>query len=268
MGAKKLLSDLQRKYNRYHGNDLSDYEKMRTVLAEVMGNAFNEERFQESYMREKQFQENMPTPYQNSLFFSYIQDSIVSLSDFVSKNQRLSFYGKEVILKPVPLFGTLESSKLNAFSAIVDNEPLIVISEGLIELLYGLSPSVAANMLYGHDNTVLQEDIIRHYIDFVMCSLFYRPGFAELWELHHDTDEDFITFSQDIFYTALSFVFSHEFSHLLLGHIGKTEPIVINGIKVDTKHFTWIQEYDADLLGARLTLAGNPLLNLWVSFSL
>lgn len=266
MTAKEYLLDLQKKNNTYYGLQYKDYDEFREKYLKMFHVILNEESLKEMFLKHKSEEENLPTAYQNSLFYGYIKESIIPLESLIRDNTHIPFYGNNILLKSVPLYGTLERSTHNASVSIVNGEPLITINEGLIELLRGLSDLVSANMLYGIYDTVIQHDIIRHYIDFIVCSLFYKnkPA-ANLWALDNnikEMDESFISLSTDMFNSALLFVFAHEYSHYILKHFSNQPLILKNNFKKKNCKLQWEKEFDADLLGMRIALSGRPFTKL------
>lgn len=260
MNAKELLYSLQARHNQFQEAFYSNYDEFRVAYLRIAGTIYNEKRLRELYFAEKANEAMLPTKYQNSLFYQYIQPSIEPISQLIDRSSSFVFFGKMIEFQPVPLYGTLELDNHNAFIAMADDEPLIVINEGLISLLMQFSILAVANMLYGLTDSEKQEQIIRHYIDFIICSLFYNNKLAAIpWMLQNEVDEYFIPIQVEVFETAIRFVFAHEYSHLVLGHIGTSKPVEINKTMVNLEHYDWIQEYDADLLGSRFALAGRPI---------
>lgn len=260
MNAKELLYFLQANHNQVQDAFYSDYNEFRAAYLRIAGTIYNEKRLREFYFAEKVKEAILPTKYQSSLFYRYIQPSIEPISQLIDRSNSFVFFGKKIEFQPIPLYGTLELDKHDAFIAMADDEPLIVINEGLINLLMEFSVLAVANMLYGQTNTEKREIIIRHYIDFIICSLFYKNKLAAIpWMLHNEVDEYFIPFQVEVFETAIRFVFAHEYSHLVLGHIGTLKTVEINSAMVNLEHYNWMQEYDADLLGTRFALAGRPI---------
>lgn len=262
MKAIELLYSLQATCNRFRNDTYSNtnYDEFRAEYLHIFGTIYNEKSFRESYFRHKAEEAALPTKYQDSLFYSQIEPSIEPLSKLIDKRDSFVFFGKEIKLRPIPLYGTLELENHNAFIAMADDEPVIVINEGIIKLLMEFSTLAVANFLYGIFDSELQNKIIRHYIDFVICNLFYKnKDIAIQWSPDDGFEVHFLSFQKEVFETALRFVFAHEYSHYVLGHIGTLKTVEINKIKVNMEHYDWVQEYDADLLGARFALAGRPL---------
>lgn len=266
MTAKEYLLNLQKKNNTYYGLQYQDYDEFREKYLKMFHLILNEKTLQEMFFKHKSEEENLPSAYQNSLFYNYIKESIIPLESLIRDNTHISFYGNDVLLKSVPLYGTLEQSTHNASVTIVNGEPLITINEGLIELLRGLSDLVSANMLYGIYDTKIQQDIIRHYIDFIVCSIFYKnKAAANLWTLDNnivEINESFILLAAELFNSALLFVFAHEYSHYVLNHFSKQPLILNNNFKNKNCILQWEKEYDADLLGMRIALSGRPYTKL------
>ncbi len=262
MNANEFLILLQKKHNSLQNFQI-DYEEFRKVYINVFGSIKNEESFKNNFFLTMGKNPEIISDYQNDIYYTYIKESIKPISKLIKYKHPLTFYGNEIELIPIPTFGTLEMTTHCAFSVAPDNDPLIVISEGLIDLIQEFSTLLAASILYGMHDESIQENIIRHYIDFIICIIFYNNKLAaNLWLLENEVDENFMPLKDELFKTALLFVFAHEYSHLVLGHIGKSKTITINDINVDIKNFSWKQEFDADLLGTRIALSNRPLTKL------
>ncbi len=262
MNAKEFLKLLQKKHNSLQNFQI-DYEEFKKIYINVFGSIKNEESFKNNFSLSMEKNPEITSDYQNDIYYTYIKESVKPISELIKNQRQLIFYGNKIELIPIPTFGTLEMTTHCAFTVAPDNDPLIVISEGLIDLLQEFSTLVAASILYGIYNENIQENIIRHYIDFIICIMFYNNKFAaNLWILENEVDENFMPLKDELFRTSLLFIFAHEYSHLILGHIGKSKTITINDINVNIQNYSWKQEFDADLLGTRIALSNRPLSKL------
>ncbi len=286
MTAKELLAVIQQ--SAAH-NIQDNYKHL-----EELKKKFPKEDF--TYLKESF--DHLPTAYQNSYFYKIIESSFDTLEKTLSKTN-IKYEGKLIYPKPIPLFGTAFFDELNAFAISVKNEKVIVFSEALImfiEQLINIYTREYWLNLKGKMTPHLQDLLTKNFIDVLLCHYLFSStyqarsiDFCEIADLgewltienmmdytspfgYEFVEEDYLLFKKQFSMSTYLWIASHEYAHVLLGHLEDDEitKYYINNVELDKIVTNQQQELDADLLGAIITVKSesSPFLADGICFSL
>lgn len=227
--------------------------------------------------------ERMPTDYQDSHFFDIIKDSFNILKETVL-NKNIKFGEKIIKPEPIPLFGTVDIDGCNAFIRVLDNDnkvAVIVFNNILLMFTQRLMEIYTTEhwlTMKKQMNKYFQVLLTKNFIDVMLClHLFNNPYYALplFWseienldypEKFYDTssvfddifgNEEYLLFEHQISNSTYLWIASHEYAHLILGHLNDDNEISKLGLsdfEVNKILFAQQQEFDADLLGAIITM--------------
>ena len=225
----------------------------------------------------------MPTDFQDSHFYDKITQSFDILKETMLEKD-IFFNGNKVYPKDIPLFGTADLKGYNAFietedePVIVFNNDLLMLTEELISL-YTKEHWLISKKQMTRDFSIL---FTKNFIDIMLCFYWFSnayfalpiefcdtenlevsPASDEVGSLSYvinkyTTNEQYFLFYDEMKTSVYLWVAAHEYSHLLLGHIKDhskdDRKISLSNLDERSVHFAWQQEYDADLLGAIITM--------------
>lgn len=288
MTAKKLLSIIQQSGKTVSKNN-RDLESVKRIVSKFV----DEEKtvdysFIYDYM--KKDYDSLPTDYQNSHFYDIIKEAFEVL-DAVIKTKDIQFYDNRIEKISIPLYGTASIEGYNAHiftddePVIVFNDDLLMLTEKLIEIYTKFCWLVKKNKLSRN----YAELIIKNFIDVLYCFNYYKDAYnsipldwceiSNLDDLNsvekiyrtdfkmekNFVDIEYIDFFYELDLSTYLWIASHEYAHLLLGHI-KSEAnlnhMELNNQDLQEYNFDFEKEYDADLLGAILTMESEQTLHL------
>lgn len=288
MTAKELLSIIQQsgKTVRRNSDDLE-------IIRKITSHYENESKSVNNnliYLKMKKNYDSLPTDYQYSNFYGIIKDAFESLYSVIS-NKDIIFLGNRIEHISMPLYGTASLDGYNAHiftddePVIVFNDELLMLTEKLVEIYTKFCWLVKIKKL-SRKYAVL---IVKNFIDVLYCFCNYKDAYNSIpldWceisnfddlnsiEKIYDIDFEMETNFDDVEYknfyyelglSAYMWIASHEYAHLLLGHT-KSENhfnhLELNNQDLQEYNFEIEKEYDADLLGAILTMESEQTLHL------
>ena len=281
MNAKELLTAIQ-----ISGKSVSDNRRDLQTYINIKNKHGNKDTFinYDYLIQELQkTSDRMPTNYQNSHFYNIIVDSFNILDETIN-NETISYNGKNIEIKPVPMNGTASLKGYNAFIR-TDDEPVIVFNDDLLMLtdklieIYTKTHWLASNDLL---NDKYLDLLTRNFIDVMYCFYFESDAYNAIpldWceienfddllsieKIYENTFEfenlfvnnNYLSFFSQFEESTYLWIAAHEYSHLVLGHLNNdrnlSKGLLNDNIEVEKYSFEWQEEYDADLLGAIITM--------------
>jgi|GEM_PF-3106449 len=226
--------------------------------------------------------DRMPTDYQDSHFYNMIAESFSVLKE-TAETKQIKFAHRNVVAKPVPVFGTFDMESLSTFLVVDDQTPAIIFSNGLLKFTQRILEIIIKEQFLRDKNMLTDQDkesFAKNFID-VMISfhLFHDAYYAIPLDLCNtddldsldDSDEaanqieampdclfsrEYIELHLDISDATYLWMAAHEYAHLVLDHPSSAAQTSeeIAGVDVAQIEYTWQQEYDADLLGAMFVM--------------
>ena len=288
MKAKELLSIIQQSGKSVSKNN-ENLESIKRILSQF-DNGTKAVKYSFIYEQMKKDYDSLPTDYQNSHFFEIIKDAFESLYSVICTKDIL-FFGNKIRNVSTPLYGTASLDGYNAHiftddePIIVFNDELLMLTEKLVEIYTKFCWLVKIKKL-SRKYAVL---IVKNFIDVLYCFCNYKDAYNSIpldWceisnfddlnsiEKIYETDFEMETYFVDVEYinffyelglSAYMWIASHEYAHLLLGHT-KSENhfnhLELNNQDLQEYNFEIEKEYDADLLGAILTMESEQTLHL------
>lgn len=172
--------------------------------------------------------------------------------------------------RPIPLFGSLDLGTFAAeIRSPINNEVVILITSDLFTFANLFSKSIAMATPYENSGERIEfslrldsiqknlqtSDSITRFSDLMLACLYDEQiSYARPYVLQDRTALLFADILRDAFEM---FVFAHEYSHWILGHLdngGKREIHNLNGMYIDSIAKNWQEEFEADFFGAILTI--------------
>lgn len=281
MNAKELLSAIQ-----ISGNHVTDNRSNLQTYVYLKNKHGNQKSFINYDYLIKNLQktsDRLPTNYQNSHFYNIIVDSFDVLKETIN-NETIYFKGKNIEVKPLPLYGTASLKGYNAFIR-TDDEPVIVFNDDLLMLTDKLIEIYTKTHWLANKNLLDDKylDLLtRNFIDVMYC--FYSTSDAynaipldwceienfddlasadKIYETSFEfenlfVNDNYLSFFNQFTESTYLWMAAHEYSHLVLGHLNNeknlSKSLLNNEIEVEKYSFEWQEEYDADLLGAIITM--------------
>lgn len=198
----------------------------------------------------------MPTPYQEPIFFMLLKRAFETL-DRVVGLQQILFNDVLIEPKPLPIYGSIQAKIFNAFILAPGGEPLIVFTEGLFPLATGISNVIGAvvyNNARKRKNINRYNQIIKYFIDMLLSFLLF--GTIEFARGISFIDREETVLSTQIASSYLLFVVAHEYSHLVLGHLkgANMHSAHVSGEKTSIISISWQKELEADALASILCI--------------
>lgn len=226
----------------------------------------------------------MPTDFQDTFFYNIIKSSFDVLSNTLKDG--INFDGSVVSPQKIPLFGTVNSGEFNAFISATDEVPLIVFNNGLImftERIIELYCKERWLISKGLMSEAYREKLIKNFLDIMICyHVFDNPCGTIPFDLsdmknfddlsapdkiaeYLDTSnaviteitEEYLRFEWDVRNSTYLWMVSHEYAHMLLGHLDNSplkKKMIIGDSELTKYCFEWNHEYEADLLAANITM--------------
>ena len=288
MTAKELLSIIQQTGKSVSKNEVN-LDSIKRIISRF-DNGTKTIDYNSIYERMKKEYDNLPTDYQNSHFYEIIKDAFETLYS-VTNTKDILFKGNKIRGMSVPLYGTASLEGYNAHiftddeSVIVFNDELLMLTEKLVEIYTKFCWLVKIKKL-SKKYAIL---IVKNFIDVLYCFCYYKDAYNSIpldWceitnfddlnsiEKIYETDfemetnfvdVEYIDFFYDLGLSAYIWIASHEYAHLLLGHTeneNHLNHLELNNQELQVYDFELEKEYDADLLGAILTMESEQNLHL------
>lgn len=272
MDAKELLKSIQLLGKNVKSNEYY----LQKIIRESKNSKYN-------FLIDKIKETNskLPTDYQESHFYSIIEDSFSILEEIINLNN-IQFHGQKIELKALPVYGTVDWDSYNAFVKITNNNPIIVFNNGLLKFTDRIIKLIVEEIYLKYKNILdhrYQELFTKHFIDIMLCYHLYCDAYRAIpieWCGISDFndlddmdkvlefvnsepvlyDETYTAYNIDLENATYLWIAAHEYSHIILNHTESANLVhtTIGSIAAQKMYFNWNQEYEADLLGAVLTM--------------
>jgi hypothetical protein len=279
MDAYELLKVIQLAGNNVRSNE-SDLQE-RILM-------FNNTEYSFIIEKTRQSNNSMPTDYQDSHFYDLIKNSFAILNETI-KTEEIIFDGKKIQPRPLPLYGTVDFDSFNAFITADNSDPVIVLNNGLLKFTQKIIELITKEHYLRSKNLFskkYQGIFTKNFIDAMMCYYIYGDVYGaislDLCDIENFDDlkdsekvgdhigasemlydEAYFQFLFDVEDATYLWIAAHEYAHLLLGHIDNANLSSkrLNEVHVSMIDFDWQEEYDADSLGAILTMQSSACHN-------
>lgn len=220
----------------------------------------------------------LPTRFENPYFYALLQSDLRAIDGHARDEMKIVGGRGRVQFDSLPLFGTLPTGELDAFTAKVpeSSEFVVVVNESLFVLLNLASKVVAQampeSMLEGggialpfSSKEVVERiagsapEVRLRFVDVLDATVRRgNPSAAAVYAI----PEPWAHTAAELRQAAELFAVAHEYAHILLGHLElpcRKAALGTSGadgdvVDIDLVVRSWQQEYDADCLGA---LIGN-----------
>lgn len=280
MNAKELLTSLQIGGRTYYSN--SEFlNKNREEL--------KSEEYKGVIKLIEDSNKRMPTDYQDSHFYNIIEDSFDSLSRTMIEKD-IEFKGIKIYPERIPLFGTADFEGYNAFVEAEDKIKVIVFNNDLLKFtqqimeIYTKEHWLTSKGLINKD---IKKIFAQHFCDVMLCYHIFSDAYAtvplafceisdldylgdqdKIYELSSSIDElidfdQYYLFESQIRIPTYQWIAAHEYAHVVLGHLNSNfalSKLNLCGNDIAEISFSYQKEYEADLLGAIITLESDESL--------
>lgn len=286
MNAKELLTSLQIAGRTYHSN-------------KALLHGLKSEKYKGIKKMIEESNKEMPTDYQESHYYDIIKNSFDSLSKTLNQND-IKFQGISIRPEELPLYGTADLAGYNAFvtpkgdeKVIVFNNELLRFTQRIIEI-YTIEYWLTLNNLM---NKHIKKILVQNFVDVMFCCHIFENSYAAIPLLYCEIDnlddlgdlnklyelqssiyeridfEKYFWVEDQITISVYQWIAAHEYAHVVLGHLdnGNLSKLSLCGHDVTEINFSYQKEYDADLLGAIITLESNdslfPAVGIFIAMS-
>lgn len=286
MNAKELLTSLQIAGRTYHSN-------------KALLHGLESEKYKGIKKMIEESNKEMPTDYQESHYYDIIKNSFDSLSKTLNQND-IKFQGISIRPEELPLYGTADLAGYNAFvtpkgdeKVIVFNNELLRFTQRIIEI-YTIEYWLTLNNLM---NKHIKKILVQNFVDVMFCWHIFENSYAAIPLLYCEIDnlddlgdlnklyelqssiyeridfEKYFWVEDQITISVYQWIAAHEYAHVVLGHLdnGNLSKLSLCGHDVTEINFSYQKEYDADLLGAIITLESNdslfPAVGIFIAMS-
>ncbi|MCH5142444.1 MAG: hypothetical protein J1G07_01850 [Clostridiales bacterium] len=270
--AINLLAYIQQKLN----GDLPDCESIKATHLSMLDEMESKwgTKFDKSNVidRINQMYSDLPTKFQNPLTYSLLKDIIKNIKDTVEKNSEELSLKFKIENNYFPIFGTVSMGQFSAqiCSPKNSNDSLIIFSDGLFGFANLISKVIASclpcvkdkdgGLSYSTDKNNIKNNIkhdnllIVRFIDLMFAYMMREdPHRAQQYLI----DKEHLYLSELIRDSFEIFVAAHEYAHYALGHLSDSTSEKLfdfSSEKIEAISYKWKQEFEADELGAYLTV--------------
>lgn len=280
MNAKEILASLQMAGRTFCSN--------KKFLNETI-DSFKSTEYKGLIKLVEDSNKRMPTDYQESHFYDIIKGSFDSLEQTLAEN-KVIFEGTEICPEKVPLFGTADFEGYNAFVEADGDEKVIVFNNDLLKFTQHMIEIYAKEHWLkskGLMNKHIKKLLTKNFVDAMLCYHIFSDTYAtiplswceisefddldnpdKIYELTSSIDElidyeQYFIFEEQIRIAVYQWIAAHEYAHVVLGHLNNSidsRKLSLCGNDVTETSFSYQEEYDADLLGAIITLQSSDSL--------
>lgn len=267
----EFLEKLQKEYMLKSFGEIVDYDEyyQNDDYLNFLNNTYNFSYDKNSLNEDmkKMRAKNMISKYENPYYYGFLSNILVDIHK-VKDN----FLSCEEL--PLPIIGTIEFELFTAQVRLPKSNmpPIIIFSSGIIHfahIITNLLAKVIPIEIREQTQVWIDMDIEKiltnvhenkwfeqRFVDLCMCILLTRN--PRLCSLDQPQDNRiFRMLSNRLSDAFMTFIVAHECAHHYLGHLNMCEQadiVKINQMEYEKIKLNWEQEYDADYLGALLTL--------------
>ncbi len=274
VGMKPLefLEEVQRSYMVSTFGKVINYDEMysddsflRFLQQEYNFNYDNREQIMKK-LREMR-SESAVSRYENPYYYKYF-------ADIINNIHRIKDAFMDCGDLNMPLFGTVEFDMFYAQIRCPDSDvpPIILFYSGIIQFAHDITNTLtkafpiqvmdAGKITFSMEINKIKECIIsnkwieKRFTDIIFSIYFY--GNVDMSSISQpENDHLYRQFSNALADAFLVFIVAHECAHYYLGHLGKDaikEIVTVEKIQYEKLLPNWEQEFDADYIGALLTI--------------
>lgn len=227
----------------------------------------------------KQAIRSVPSPYEDPGRYQTIKQHAQRIESAAAQQ------GIHIAKKP--LIGTMPTGQVNAMTYLVPctTDHIVLLERELFTFallaskavccafpIVASSPTegtlIAAGLGAAEDRIQQQPQLVEHFIEVAMAyALTGRPSVAPpYWP-----ERDYQMLSGVLQQSMLLFVLGHEYGHMIAGHLLQVSSATEerSPVDVDALDYSWRQEFEADVVGCRLSVAAmnqlgyGPVLSFW-----
>lgn len=272
MNPLEFLEEVQREYMINTFGEILNYDKMYSdgSFFDFLRQEYNfkyDDRDKLMRSLHEMRSRHLISQYENPYYYKYFEDIISSIHRI--KNQFM-----DCVEQDMPLFGTVEFDLFYAQIRCPDSTmPLIILFySGIIQFAHNitnvLTKAFPIQIMDGEKITFSMEPekmqdcidnnkwIEKRFTDIILSVYFY--GNVDMCDVSQP-ENDFLyrQFSNALADSFLTFIVAHECAHYYLGHLGETAVkgvVTVGKIQYENLIPNWEQEFDADYIGALLTI--------------
>lgn len=268
----EFLEEVQYEYMINVFGEIVDYDKIYSdgQFFEFLRQKYNF-RYEDKESIKKSLQkyrsEQAISKYENPYYYGYFKNIISDVHKI--KDIFMDCAGQEM-----PLFGTVEFDMFYAQIRCPDSTmtPIILFCSGIIQFAHNITNTLTKAFpiqTKDKDKIVFEMDIEKikkaiqnnkwieqRFTDIVLSIFFY--GSVDMCDVSQPENDYFYRqYSNALADSFLVFVVAHECAHYYLGHLGEAaskEIVTIGKVQYENITPNWEQEFDADYIGALLTI--------------
>lgn len=271
MNPLEFLEEVQREYLVSTFGEVINYDEMYSdgsffVFLRQEYNFKYEDRDLIKSLREMRSR-HVISRYENPYYYKFFRDIINNIHTI--KDAFMDCHGLDM-----PLFGTVEFDMFYAQIRCPNSDmpPIILFYSGIIQFAHNitnvLTKAFPIQVLDEEKITFSMEPerikeciksnkwIEKRFADIVLSIFFY--GNVDMCDVSQpENDYLYRQFSNTLADSFLTFIVAHECAHYYLGHLGKDaikEIVTVGKVQYENLVPDWKQEFDADYIGALLTI--------------
>lgn len=205
--------------------------------------------------------------YENPYYYKFFMDIITNIHKI--KDAFMDCHGLDM-----PLFGTVEFDMFYAQIRCPNSDmpPIILFYSGIIQFAHNITNVLTKafpiqvldeeKITFGMEPEKIKDSIKsnkwieRRFADIVLSIFFY--GNVDMCDVSQpENDYLYRQFSNALADSFLTFIVAHECAHYYLGHLGKDAIkgiVTVGNVQYENLVPDWEQEFDADYIGALLTI--------------
>lgn len=272
MNPLKFLEEVQYEYMVNTFGEIVNYDKMYSDghFFDFLQQEYNFKHGDEEILRkslQNMRSEQVISRYENPYYYGYFKD-------IISDIHRMKDRFMDCEEQEIPLFGTVEFDMFYAQIRCPDSTmpPIILFYSGIIQFAHDITNTLTkAFPIQNKDKEKIvfsmePEQIIksiesnkwieRRFTDIVLSIFLY--GSVDMCDVSQPEDDYlYRKFSNALADSFLTFIVAHECAHYYLGHLGETAAkaiVTIGKVQYENIIPDWEQEFDADYIGALLTI--------------
>lgn len=272
MNPLEFLEEVQREYMINTFGEILNYDKMYSDASffDFLQKEYNfKDCDRDKMMRSLHAMRSrhMISQYENPYYYKYFKDIISSI-------HRIKDRFMDCVEQDMPLFGTVEFDLFYAQIRCPNSNmpPIILFYSGIIQFAHNitnvLTKAFPIQEMDGEKITFIMEPekvrdciknnkwIEKRFTDIMLSIFFY--GNVDLCDVSQpENDYLYRLFSNSLADSFLTFIVAHECAHYYLGHLDNAAAkgiVTVGKVQYENLIPDWEQEFDADYIGALLTI--------------
>lgn len=272
MNPLEFLEEVQREYMLSAFGEVLNYDEL---YSDGSFYDFLQQEYNFKYEDKEQLMESLRemrsghviSQYENPYYYKFFENIINSIHKIKDAFMDCGELDR-------PLFGTVEFDMFYAQIRCPDSDmpPIILFYSGIIQFAHDITNVLTKafpiqvldeeKITFGMEAEKIKDCIKsnkwieKRFTDIVLSIFFY--GNVDMCDVSQP-ENDFLyrQFSNTLADSFLTFVVAHECAHYYLGHLGKSalkEIVTVGKVQYENLVPDWEQEFDADYIGALLTI--------------